>query len=289
MGIARLSSNWLVGRFGAVYIETFRNIPLLLQIFFWYFAVLQALPSPRASISIGDSLFINVRGLYMTRPVFEEGSHLIFIALMVALVFSFIFARWAKKKQEATGEQTPIVTVSLAAIISLPLIAFFVAGMPVSLEYPELKGFNFRGGISIIPELAALVLALSIYTASFIAEIVRSGINAVSHGQTEAAMALGRRSDMPIIRSLSTVYIEVWRGVPLITVLFMASVMLPLFMSGESESNKLVRALIGVVMFASAYMAEVVRGGLQAIPKGQYENTPQSDRTQLFLSQILRH
>lgn len=191
MGIARLSSNWLVSRFAAVYIETFRNIPLLLQIFFWYFAVLQALPSPRESISIGDSLFINVRGLYMTRPVFEEGSNLIFIALAVSLVFSFVLSRWAKRKQEATGEQTPVFTVSLAAIIGLPLIAFFVAGMPVSLEYPELKGFNFRGGISIIPELAALVLALSIYTASFIAEIVRSGINAVSHGQTEAAMALG--------------------------------------------------------------------------------------------------
>lgn len=191
MGIARLSSNWLVSRFAAVYIETFRNIPLLLQIFFWYFAVLQALPSPRESISVGDSLFINVRGLYMTRPVFEEGSNLIFIAFAVSLVFSFVFSRWAKRKQEATGEQTPVFIVSLAAIIGLPLIAFFVAGMPVSLEYPELKGFNFRGGISIIPELAALVLALSIYTASFIAEIVRSGINAVSHGQTEAAMALG--------------------------------------------------------------------------------------------------
>ncbi|STQ76322.1 Inner membrane amino-acid ABC transporter permease protein yecS [Grimontia hollisae] len=191
MGIARLSSNWLVRRFAAVYIETFRNIPLLLQIFFWYFAVLQALPSPRESISVGDSLFINVRGLYMTRPVFEEGSNLIFIAFAVSLVFSFVFSRWAKRKQEATGEQTPVFIVSLAAIIGLPLIAFFVAGMPVSLEYPELKGFNFRGGISIIPELAALVLALSIYTASFIAEIVRSGINAVSHGQTEAAMALG--------------------------------------------------------------------------------------------------
>ncbi|CZF78263.1 putative glutamine ABC transporter permease protein GlnM [Grimontia celer] len=191
MGIARLSNNWLLSRFAAVYIEIFRNIPLLLQIFFWYFAVLQALPSPRESISIGESFFLNVRGMYFTRPVFEEGSNIIFIALAVALVFSFVFSRWAKRKQETTGEQTPVFSISLAAIIGLPLIAFFVAGMPVSLEYPELKGFNFRGGISIIPELAALTLALSIYTASFIAEIVRSGINAVSHGQTEAAMALG--------------------------------------------------------------------------------------------------
>ncbi|WP_325893068.1 amino acid ABC transporter permease [Grimontia sp. NTOU-MAR1] len=191
MGIARLSNNWLLSRFAAVYIEIFRNIPLLLQIFFWYFAVLQALPSPRESLSIGESFFLNVRGMYFTRPVFEEGSTIIFIALAVALVFSYVFAKWAKRKQETTGQQTPVFSISLAAIIGLPLIAFFVAGMPVSLEYPELKGFNFRGGISIIPELAALTLALSIYTASFIAEIVRSGINAVSHGQTEAAMALG--------------------------------------------------------------------------------------------------
>ncbi|MDD1784417.1 amino acid ABC transporter permease [Enterovibrio sp. ZSDZ35] len=191
IGIARLSSNWLLSRFAAVYIETFRNIPLLLQIFFWYFAVLQALPSPKESISVGEWLFLNVRGLYFTRPVFEEGAMLIGVALIAALIFSFVLSRWAKRKQELTGQQTPVFTFSLIAIIGLPLIAFLVQGMPVSLEHPVLKGFNFRGGISIIPELAALTLALSIYTASFIAEIVRSGINAVSHGQTEAAMALG--------------------------------------------------------------------------------------------------
>ncbi|MEI8611713.1 amino acid ABC transporter permease [Enterovibrio norvegicus] len=203
IGIARLSNNWLLSRFAAVYIETFRNIPLLLQIFFWYFAVLQALPSPKESLSIGESLFLNVRGLYFTRPVFEEGSTIIFVALIAALVFSFVFSRWAKRKQETTGAQTPVLSISLAAIVGLPLIAFFVSGMPVSLEYPVLKGFNFRGGFSIIPELAALMLALAIYTASFIAEIVRSGINAVSHGQTEAAMALG----LPRNRTLRLVVI----------------------------------------------------------------------------------
>ncbi|WP_028023286.1 amino acid ABC transporter permease [Enterovibrio calviensis] len=191
VGIARLSRNWLLNRFAAIYIEIFRNIPLLLQIFFWYFAVLQALPSPRQSLSVGDSIFLNVRGLFVTRPVFEEGSVWMLIALVVAVIFSFGLARFAKKKQIETGEQTPVFAISLAAIIGLPVLAFFISGMPVSLEYPELKGFNFRGGISILPELAALTLALSIYTASFIAEIVRSGINAVNHGQTEAAMALG--------------------------------------------------------------------------------------------------
>ncbi|PSU49392.1 amino acid ABC transporter permease [Photobacterium frigidiphilum] len=191
VGIARLSSNWLISRFAALYIEIFRNIPLLLQIFFWYFAVLQALPSPRQSLSIGESLFINVRGLYLAGPVFNDGSGWIFSALALAIVLSIIYAIRSHKKQQDTGEQSPILLTTIGMVIGLPLIAFFAAGMPVSIEYPELKGFNFRGGISILPELAALLVALSIYTASFIAEIVRSGINAVNHGQTEASLALG--------------------------------------------------------------------------------------------------
>lgn len=191
VGIARLSSNWLISRFAALYIETFRNIPLLLQIFFWYFAVLQALPSPRQSLSIGESLFINVRGLYLAGPVFNDGSGWIFAALALAIVLSIIYAIRSHKKQQDTGEQSPVLLTTLGMVIGLPVIAFFAAGMPVSIEYPELKGFNFRGGISILPELAALLVALSIYTASFIAEIVRSGINAVNHGQTEASLALG--------------------------------------------------------------------------------------------------
>lgn len=191
VGIARLSSNWLVSRCAAVYIETFRNIPLLLQIFFWYFAVLQALPSPRQSLSLGESVFLNVRGLFFPSPVFEEGSNLIGMAIVLAIVFIIFLAKWASNKQTLTGQQTPVFRYSIILLITLPSFSFFLSGMPISIEYPELKGFNFRGGISIIPELAALVVALSVYTASFIAEIVRSGINAVNHGQTEAAMALG--------------------------------------------------------------------------------------------------
>lgn len=191
VGIARLSSNWLVSRCAAVYIETFRNIPLLLQIFFWYFAVLQALPSPRQSLSLGESVFLNVRGLFFPGPIFEEGSNLIGMAVIIAIVFIIFLSKWAKNKQTLTGQQTPLLRYSLLALIGLPTMAYFISGMPITIEYPELKGFNFKGGISIIPELAALVVALSVYTASFIAEIVRSGINAVSHGQTEAAMALG--------------------------------------------------------------------------------------------------
>ncbi|TDM54588.1 amino acid ABC transporter permease [Aliivibrio fischeri] len=203
VGIARLSSNWLVSRCAAVYIETFRNIPLLLQIFFWYFAVLQALPSPRQSLSLGESVFLNVRGLFFPSPIFEAGSSLIGIAVIAAIVFILFLSKWAKNKQRLTGQQTPVLRYSLLALFGLPTLAYFISGMPISIEYPELKGFNFRGGISIIPELAALVVALSVYTASFIAEIVRSGINAVSHGQTEAAMALG----LPRKRTLKLVVI----------------------------------------------------------------------------------
>ena len=191
VGISRLSSNWLISRCAAVYIETFRNIPLLLQIFFWYFAVLQALPSPRQSLSLGESVFLNVRGLFFPGPIFEEGSNLIGMAVIIAIVFIIFLSKWAKNKQTLTGQQTPLLRYSLLALIGLPTIAYFISGMPISIDYPELKGFNFKGGISIIPVLAALVVALSVYTASFIAEIVRSGINAVNHGQTEAAMALG--------------------------------------------------------------------------------------------------
>ncbi|BCL69625.1 General L-amino acid transport system permease protein aapQ [Vibrio nigripulchritudo MADA3029] len=191
VGIARLSSNWLVSRIAAVYIEVFRNVPLLLQIFFWYFAVLQALPSPRQSISLGEAIFLNVRGLYMPSPVFEDGSGIIFVALIAGIIATIVISVWAKNKQKLTGQQTPVGLIGFGLIVGLPFIAYLLAGMPISAEYPVLKGFNFRGGVSILPELAALLIALSVYTASFIAEIVRSGINAVSHGQTEAAMALG--------------------------------------------------------------------------------------------------
>ena len=203
MGIARLSSNWLVSRCAAVYIEIFRNIPLLLQIFFWYFAVLQALPSARQSLNLGEAIFLNVRGLYFPAPVLEQGSSFVIAALIIGIIATVIINIWANNKQKLTGQQTPMLRIAASLIVGLPLVVYFVMGMPISAEYPALKGFNFKGGISIIPELAALVLALSIYTASFIAEIVRSGINAVNHGQTEAAMSLG----LPRSRTLKLVII----------------------------------------------------------------------------------
>ncbi|MEZ8194808.1 amino acid ABC transporter permease [Vibrio cortegadensis] len=203
VGIARLSNNWLVSRFAAIYIEVFRNIPLLLQIFFWYFAVLQALPSARQSMSLGEAIFLNVRGLYFPAPIFEQGSAFVIAAFIAGIIATLFISIWAKNKQKLTGQQTPLLRIAFGLCIVIPTIIFFVMGQPITAEYPELKGFNFRGGISIIPELAALMLALSIYTASFIAEIVRSGINAVSHGQTEAAMSLG----LPRARTLKLVVI----------------------------------------------------------------------------------
>ncbi|MDF4308827.1 ABC transporter permease subunit, partial [Vibrio parahaemolyticus] len=181
----------------------FRNIPLLLQIFFWYFAVLQALPSARQSLSLGEAIFLNVRGLYFPAPVFNEGSGVVIAAFVIGLIATISISIWARNKQRLTGQQTPMGRIGLGLLVGLPLLVYFVSGMPISLEYPELKGFNFKGGISIIPELAALLLALSVYTAAFIAEIVRSGINAVSHGQTEAAMSLG----LPRAKTLKLVVI----------------------------------------------------------------------------------
>ncbi|MEC9305953.1 MAG: ABC transporter permease subunit, partial [Pseudomonadota bacterium] len=190
VGIARLSPNWLIAKLAAAYIETFRNIPLLLQIFFWYFAVLRALPSARESLAFGEAVFLNVRGLYLPEPLFESGFGLIPVTFVIAIAASIALVIWAKRRQEATGQRIPAYWISFALIFGLPLLVMLATDVPITWEMPELRGFNFRGGITVIPEFLALWFALSIYTASFIAEIVRSGIQAISHGQTEAAQAL---------------------------------------------------------------------------------------------------
>ena len=194
IGIARLSKNWLISKMAMVYIEIFRNIPLLLQIFFWYFAVLRALPSPRGSLNIGDGMFVNNRGIYLPSAIYEEGFSLAIWALIIAVIGVIFLVRWAHKRQDATGQQFHTVYASAGLLIGLPLLAMIVTGFPLSWEIPVLKGFNFVGGTVIIPEFLALWLALSVYTASFIAEIVRAGIQAVDHGQTEASFALGVRA-----------------------------------------------------------------------------------------------
>lgn len=193
IGIARLSKNWIVSKIATVYIETFRNIPLLLQIFFWYFAVLGALPSIRQAMKNGwfnDSVFLSNRGITVPKPVWEAGAMWIGIALIVGIIAAVFYRSYAKKKQERTGLQSPILPVSLALIIGLPLLAAVVTAFPVSFDYPKPGRFNLQGGLTVIPEFLALLFALSIYTGAFIAEIVRAGINSVSHGQTEAAHSL---------------------------------------------------------------------------------------------------
>lgn len=203
LGIARLSPNWLMRKVAGVYIETFRNIPPLLQILFWYFAVMLTLPGPRQSLNLLDSFFINSRGLYLPSPVAAPGTEMFLLSLAVAAVGVFASARWIRQHRERTGRSIALTPVVLAWLLLMPGLSVLVAGNPVQWEVPELRGFNFRDGWVLIPELIALTLALTIYTAAFIAEIVRAGIQSVSHGQTEAASSLG----LPAGRTLHLVII----------------------------------------------------------------------------------
>jgi len=190
VGIIRLSSNWLLVRVAYIYVEFTRNVPLLLQIILWYSILIQ-LPRVKQSLEFLDTFFISNRGIYSPRPVFENGFSYVFIAFILALVSSFFLRRWAKKRQDETGKQFPVVTSAFVMIIFVPLLLFFIMGSPLSFDYPALKGFNFKGGMVIRPEFIAMFLALTIYTAAFISETVRSGILSVTKGQREASASLG--------------------------------------------------------------------------------------------------
>ena len=192
VGIIRLSSNWLLSQIAYVYVEITRNIPLILQLLFWY-ALLINLPRVKNSIAIGETFFLNNRGLNSPQPIFGENFIYVTIAIVIAIIVSIIFARWAKRTQETTGKQYPVVLINFASVIFFPLIVYFISGSPLDFENPELKGFNFVGGMKIPPEFVAMFLGLSIYTASFISEIVRAGILSVGKGQIEAANSLGLR------------------------------------------------------------------------------------------------
>lgn len=191
LGLARLSDNWLLRKLSTVYIETFRNIPPLLQIFFWYFAVLRNLPGPRQAVDAFDLFFLSNRGLYIPSPVTGEGFSASLIAIAIAGLITSGLYRYNRTHQIKTGQLRKTWPFSLALFIGLPLLAQWIAGAALHWDVPQLRGFNFRGGMVLIPELAALTLALSIYTSAFIAEIIRAGIQAVPHGQHEAARSLG--------------------------------------------------------------------------------------------------
>jgi general L-amino acid transport system permease protein len=194
IGIARLSRNWLVARLAGGYVELIRNIPLLLQILFLYNAVLKALPDLRSSISLPGGVFLNNRGLFLPRPQFGERFSYVFAAFLVGLVATIALRVWARRRQDLTGAPPRTLAYTLTLIVALPFLVFFIAGSPLTFSFPQMGRFNVLGGTEILPEFAALLLALTIYTAAFIAEVVRAGVLAVPHGQTEAAQALGLRS-----------------------------------------------------------------------------------------------
>ena len=230
IGLARLSPNWLLARLAGGYVELIRNLPLLFQIMFWYLAVLLSLPGPRQSIALGlqplfvlaadgfvylerfgtpgaiaqwwrdlaewvgpPAVYLNNRGLIMPRAIFGEGSRIVAGAFVIAVLLVIGLRAWARRRQDATGARFPVLWTSLALLVGLPALTMLAIGSPVSFETPALRGFNFVGGTAVIPEFTALLIALTTYTAAFIAEVVRAGVLAVPKGQTEAATALGLR------------------------------------------------------------------------------------------------
>lgn len=190
LGLARLSENWLLRKLSTLYIEIFRNIPPLLQIFFWYFAVLRNLPGPRQALSAFDLMFLSNRGLYIPAPQFGEGLMAFVGAVVLAALLSIGLYRYNRNLQIRTGRLRHTWPAAIGLLIALPLLSHWFFGAAIHWDVPALRGFNFRGGMALIPELAALTLALSVYTSAFIAEIIRSGIQSVPHGQLEAARSL---------------------------------------------------------------------------------------------------
>jgi general L-amino acid transport system permease protein len=198
IGVGRLSRNWLLARLAAGYVELIRNLPLLFQILFWYLAVLGTLPSPRQSISLFGEIFLNNRGIIVPAPVAGTGAGLVLAVFAASVAATIALRVWARRLQVRTGRQVPLVWTCLALLIAPALIALIATGWPIGFEAPELRGFNFVGGIRLLPEFVALLVALTTYTAAFIAEIVRAGLLAVPRGQSEAASALGLRRGMTL-------------------------------------------------------------------------------------------
>jgi general L-amino acid transport system permease protein len=230
IGIARLSPNWLIARLGGVYVETIRNLPLLFQILFWYLAVLGTMPSPRNSIGLGlqpifsgigdgiaalglpgadafrslaasigpPDVYLNNRGVILPRPLLGDGFEWVAIGFGLAVLLAIVLRIWARQRLDATGKTFPTGWAAFALIVGLPGVVLLALGVPIGFEHPQLRGFNFVGGVRLIPELVALLFALVTYTAAFIAEVVRAGIQAVPRGQSEASQALGLKRGLTL-------------------------------------------------------------------------------------------
>jgi general L-amino acid transport system permease protein len=211
VGVARLSPNWLLSRLALVYTNIMRNTPLLLLLLFWYNAVLKALPGPRQSISIGEVVFLNNRGLYLPMPMARNSAVWFLGTLVAAVALAIGFRLWARRRQDLTGAHAPTALVTAALVLGLPAIVVAMAGTPFTFDVARLSGFNLKGGLPVIPEMAALIFGLVTFTAAFIAEIVRAGVLAVPAGQSEAAGALG------LHRGLSTRLVVIPQAMRLIT------------------------------------------------------------------------
>ena len=200
VGIARLSSNWLVSKLASLYIEVMQDIPVLLQLFFWYSIFYETLPSPRQALCPIDGLYLCNRGVAFTIPGAHPAYKYMALTLLVGCGLIYVIRRWAKKRQEKTGQFFPVFRVSIGIITGFPLITWLAFGAPIDMNVPKLVGFNFVGGMTFSPEFIALLLGLILYTAAFVAEVVRAGIQSVSKGQREAAMAIGLRP--PLVLNL---------------------------------------------------------------------------------------
>jgi general L-amino acid transport system permease protein len=194
IGIARLSTNWLVSRLAGIYIEFFQDIPILLQLFFWYAFFYEILPGPRRALNPLGGVFICNRGLIFGIPAAHPAFLYMGIAFIASVVAVYLLKRWARARQALTGKIFPTFRVGVGVLIVLPLLVWWLGGAPTAMDVPELKGFNFKGGVSVSPEFTALLLGLVLYTAAFVAEVVRAGIQSVSRGQTEAALSIGLRT-----------------------------------------------------------------------------------------------
>lgn len=193
LGIIRLSNNWLARNLTYWYIEFTRNVPILLHILLWHGIIINTLPHPKRALAFGDVSFLTNRGFYVPKPIAEAGIEVVYLAIVAAITFAVFFTRYARKVQSETGKQLPVFWTNLGVLFSVPVVVYLLAGSPLSFDIPALKGFNFKGGMHLLPEFVALTFALAIYTAAFIAENVRAGILAIHKGQREAAEALGLR------------------------------------------------------------------------------------------------